>query len=213
MNQTLQAGEIIPLSLTGKFLIVRKSTGDIVISSPDNGLPDTQVFQSDIINLEGFRNIYVKNNGSAAAVVNLQSSKIPIVVNDGGSVTISGGSIDSILEPIQVTASATVENGTVTPLSNTKIDQYNDITIEANQTVTVIEQNLTALRRVVQIQNISDIETLCRVGGANVASGKGAIIKGSIDAIASWELDTIGIVKIHNESNTAAKIAICWGEK
>jgi hypothetical protein len=213
MRMTLTPGQSVPMNLAGKYLICRKVQSTILISSPDNGMGDTEVRQSDNINLEGFKSIFVKNDGAIDADIDLQSSMVPIAVNDGGSVVISGGSIDSIVEPIQVTASATVEDGTVTNLSHTSLEQSNDIAVPGNSTVTVLVADNVSFKRTVNIQNISATETLLRVGGNAVAANQGAIIKGSMDAIASWESDNLGVIKVHNESASAAKVSISWGVK
>lgn len=209
----LQAGEIRPLGLTGKFLVCRRIEGEILISNPDKGLAETRIYQADTPILQDFNMIYVKNNNATESTITLQSTSIPIQVSDGGSVSISGGSIDSIIEPISVTAQATVENGTVTNLSHLTLEDAADLTINAGATVTVLAADNAASKRTVLVQNISATETQLRVGGATVAAGRGAIIKGSIDAIASYENNILGAVKVHNESATAAKITLSWGVK
>jgi hypothetical protein len=199
------------MNLVGKYLIGRKITGNITFANPDKGLGETRIYQSDIIELSGYNTVFIKNNGLNTVDVELQSSKVPIVVNAGGSVTIAGGSIDSIIDPILVEATSTVEDGTVTNLSHSSLEDKLDISIPADSTLQVLAADGAASRRSVSIQNISVTETLCRVGGIDAAAGRGAIIKGSIDAIASWDGETLGIVKIHNETGTAAKIIISWG--
>ncbi|MCA1930904.1 hypothetical protein, partial [Rheinheimera sp.] len=114
---TLQPGEIRQIPLTGRFLVVRTLTGKVVLSDPHLGLPEFEIKQSDNLEFEQSRSVTVRNAGDAAAQVELQSSPVKIFSNDGGSVKISGGSIQSIIEPIQVTAEATVQNGTVTSQS------------------------------------------------------------------------------------------------
>ena len=208
----LQPGEKQALSLQGKYLLARKIQGKIVISDPAQQMSDTEIKQSDIFELPNSKLIYVKNISATAAEIELQSSTVKIISNDGGSVIISGGSIDSIIEPIAVTAEATVENGTVTNQSPDTVSQALDITIAAGATVTLLAASPTDKRRVCLFQNISDATTVLRVGGAPTATA-GALLAGSIDAIATMEIDTIGEIKAHNASATAAKVSVMWSKR
>lgn len=208
---TLQPGEIRQIPLTGRFLVVRTLTGKVVLSDPHLGLPEFEIKQSDNLEFEQSRSVTVRNAGDAAAQVELQSSPVKIFSNDGGSVKISGGSIQSIIEPIQVTAEATVQNGTVTSQSPNATSQLPDVTIPAGATVTVINAS-GSQRRVVFLQNISDTETLLRVGGTPTANA-GAVLKGGIDAIASIEFESVQTIKVYNASANDAKVAIMWSSR
>lgn len=212
MIMQLQPGEIQPLNLSGKYLICRRVEGDIVISNPDIGLPATQIKQADVVTLEAVRLVYVKNISSTAVTLDLQSTTIPIASSDGGAVTISGGSIDSIRDAIQVTAQATVENGTMTSQSPLALGESADIPVAAGATVQVMSAT-TKARRVVTLQNISAELTTLRVGGATVAANRGAILSGSINAIASAEFETVGAVYVHNTSAAAATVSVMWGDR
>lgn len=208
----LQPGEIRPLALQGRFLICRRVEGKITVSDPDNGIGETLLRQSDIAEFASSQRVYVKNTGAAAAVVELQSTAIPIRTSDGGAVMIAGGSIDRIRDSIQVTASATVENGTVTSLSVNQLGQSADIVINPGQTVTLLAANPTAKRRIVFLQNISASYTALRIGAAPTASA-GLLLPGAIDAIGSLEMDTTGEIKAHNAGSTAATVAVMWGAR
>lgn len=208
----LQPGEKQPFSLQGKYLLARRIQSRIVISDPAIQMADTEVRQSDNIELPDSRLIYVKNVGSVEADIDLQSSTVKITTNDGGAVVIAGGSIDSIIQPIAVTAEATVENGTVTSQSPNVNSQVNDITIAAGSTVTVLPASPTDKRRVAILQNISDSATVLRIGGAPTANA-GAILAGSINGIASLEFDTTGELKAYNASGAPAKVSVMWGKR
>ncbi|MBN7820528.1 hypothetical protein [Bowmanella yangjiangensis] len=208
----LQPGEIQPFNLSGKYLICRRVEGHIVISNPDIGLPETRIKQADVVTLEAVRLIYVKNLDSAPVTLDLQSTTIPIASSDGGAVTISGGSIDSIRDAIQVTAQATVENGTMTSQSPNAVSDAIDISVAAGAKVQILGST-TKARRVVTLQNISTEPTTLRVGGATVAANRGAILRGSIDSIASAEVETVGAVYVHNTSLVAATVSVMWGDR
>lgn len=208
----LQPGESQRYPLSGKYLIARKIVGKIFISDASIGMPDTEVRQSDIITLADSTLITVRNGSAAIVDIELQSTTVPIITNDGGAVTIAGGSIDSILQPISVTAEATVENGTVTSQSPNINSQVADITIAAGATTTILAASPTDKRRVAILQNISDTATVLRIGGAPTVNA-GAILAGSIDGIASLEFDTIGELKAFNASAQPAKVSVMWGKR
>ena len=83
------------------------------------------------------RSVRITNKGTVAAVVDAESSPVRIYGNDGGAVSIIGGQLDRIAESINVTASATVENGTVTAQSITTLGDVADIAIPATSKVLV----------------------------------------------------------------------------
>ncbi len=213
MNQfTLQPNEIRQFPLSGRYLVARTIIGSVVISDPTLGLPEFTIKQSDNVEFEQSRSVTVRNAGATVATVELQSSPVKIFSNDGGSVKISGGSIDSILTPIAVTAEATVENGTMTSLSPDTNSQSNDIVIAPGATATILAAIPAAKRRVAIVQNISAAETTLRIGGAPTVSS-GALLKGSIDGIASLEIDNVGEIKAYNASGSAATVSVMWGRR
>jgi hypothetical protein len=211
----LNALEVGKLTAEYRWLIYRDGKGEIEISTPN--IEPTVLEVGDVFDLgdtsQGAHSVRVRNMLGEQNDIKLQVSKQQIVTNNTKQVKIVGGNLDSILEPFEVTATATVENGTVTNLSHDTLEDKADMPIAAGATVVVLAANNAALRRVVSVQNISATETLLRVGSANVAAGRGSIIKGSIDAIASWDLDCVGDVRIHNESAQAALVTVSWGVK
>lgn len=211
IKMSLQPGEKRLYALSGKYLLARRIEGRILINDADTGLPETEIRQADIIELTNQRQLTVQNAGNAVAVIELQSSTVPIRLNDGGSVTISGGSIDSIRDSIQVEAQATVENGSIIPLSPALVNQLNDVNIPANSAVTIMPANPTAKRRVVILQNISAEQTILRIG-STPAVNAGALLPGSINAIATLEIDTKGEIRARNISATAATVSVMWSE-
>lgn len=211
ISMTLAPFESRLYALSGAYLLARRIEGNILISDPNSGLPETEIRQADIVELKNQRQLTVKNNSATQAVIELQSSTVPIRLNDGGSVVIAGGSIDSIRDSITVSASATVENGTVTDLSCNSLSQSSDVTIEAGATVTVLAASPTDKKRIALIQNISAAQTVLRVGAAPSATA-GAVLIGSIDGVATLEINSIAEIKIHNASATPAKVAVMWGK-
>jgi hypothetical protein len=167
----LQPNEERQMGLTGGFLMVRRTEGTVKISSPDEGLVDTEIYQSDIIELKGYRSIAVKNYSPVEVTIDLQSSMVPIRSNDGGSVTISGGSIDSILEPITVEATAT----------------FNDANIVTAVNASTAETNESGLAIVAEIQGqTTDLNTIVstQTGALNTQSASDrAALESKIDEL------------------------------
>lgn len=207
----LQPGESRQMPLTGRFLVARKVIGSIVVSDTELGIPEFVVKQSDNVELERSRAIVVKNVGDTEADIDLQSSPVRIWSNDGGSVQIAGGSIDSILDPITVEATAVVENGTVFALSPTTNGQGADIVIAPGNSAVILPADPTAKRRVAIVQNISAEIVAVRVG-ADPAAATGAYLAGGVDAVASLEFETTGELKAFNAGLTSATICVMWGK-
>ena len=213
MNKfTLQPNEIRQVPLSGRYLVARTIIGTVVVSDPTIGLPEFIIKQSDNVEFPESRSVTVRNDGATVATVELQSSPVKIFSNDGGSVKISGGSIDSINEAINVNATAVVENGTVISLSPDYIAQVTDKTLAAGATVSLLSASPAAKRRVVIIQNISDVPTILRVGESPNATA-GAVLFGSINGISTLEIETTAQINAHNTSANPAKVAIMWSYK
>lgn len=210
---TIEPGEILPFSLSGRFLICRRIEGVIAISQPDIGLGETRIKQADVITLDNTRSIFIHNKGDSSATIEVQSTAVSIASNDGGTVTIAGGSIDSIRDSIQVDAQATVENGTMTSQSPDTLNDVVDVVIPAGQRVQVVSADPTKARRVILLQNISATATRLRVGSAAVAANRGAVLENQADNIASFELECTGAVYVHNASGDPATVSVMHGSR
>lgn len=209
----LAVGQSANIPLSGRYLVARRVSGTVVCDDPTTQLPEFGFRQGDNIEFPNtVRSVRVTNKGNAAAVVDVESSPVRIFGNDGGAVTVTGGELQRIVEPISVTASATVEDGTMTSQSTNVVDDAADMAIPAGQKVQVIAASADK-RRTVIIQNISATETECRVGGSNVAAGRGALFTGSKAAPASLEFDTTGALFVFNNSAQAALISVMWGKR
>ncbi len=210
-NLTPGQSQNIPLS--GRFLVARQVSGTVVCDDPTTQLPEFGFRQGDNIEFPAtVRSVRITNRGGGAAVVDVESSPVRIFGNDGGAVTVTGGELQRIVEPINVTATATVADGSMTNLSQNAVDDAPDVAVPAGQKVQVIAASADK-RRTVIIQNISATETECRVGGSNVAAGRGALFTGSKAAPASLEFDTTGAVFVFNNSAQAALISVMWGKR
>ena len=210
INLTPGESRLFPLS--GKYMIARRVSGSVVCDDPDNGLPEFSFRQGDNIELPVSRSVRFTNRGAGAVQIDVESSPVRIFGNEGSAVSIIGGEITRIVEPIEVTASATVDNGTVTSQSQTTLSDVADVTIAANSRVKVASAD-TSVRKTLFLQNISATVTNCRIGGATVAAGRGLLLSGSAAAPAALEIDCKGDVWVWNESGQVAKFAVMWGYK
>lgn len=206
MKITLKPNERRPIPSQGKYLVVRSAEKPFLIQDPSNGLPETEVRAADNIELVNVKTLFAINPHDVAIAVDLHISAFPIRTNDGGSVTLAGGSIDRINESIQVTASATVENGTVHVISGATVTDWPDKTIPAGQSVKLADLNPN--RKALLVQVISAQKTVLRIGGAHVAHNRGALLAGSSAAPAAMPVETAAELWAHNASDTPATVAV-----
>lgn len=207
----LNPGQSANIPLSGRYLVARRVSGTVFCDDPVTQLPEFSLRQGDNVELtDNVRSVRITNKGNVAAVVDAESSPVRIYGNDGGSVSIIGGQLDRISESINVTASATVNDGTVTSQSITTLGDVADITIPATSRV-LVAAAVSSERRTVFIQNISATLTDLRVGGATVAANRGFLLSGRKAAPGAMELDCKGDVWIHNESASAALVSVMTG--
>lgn len=206
MKITLQPGERRPIPSQGKYLIVRSAEKPFQIQDPASGMPETEVRAADNVELANVRTLYAINPHDVPVVIDVQVSAFPVRTNDGGSVTLAGGSIDRINESISVTASATVENGTMHVISGAAVTDHADKTINGSQKVKIA--GLNPNRKGLLIQVISDTKTVLRIGGASVAAGRGALVVGSMAAPGSMPVETAAELWAFNESTDPATVAV-----
>lgn len=204
---TINAGQRVPMAISGRYLTVRGASGEVFISNADMGLGETPIRKNDVADLLDMGSVpdfvYLQNKGAAPIELDIVTSQLRLATND---VTISGGAIDRINESIQVTASATVENGTMHVIPGGSLVEQADIPIPAGTKVKVATAN--ALRKALLVQVISATKTQLRVGGVMVNAGRGALLVGSLGAPASMPVETNGDVWLYNESAEAATVAI-----
>lgn len=209
----LQPGESRTIPLSGRYLVARRVSGNVACDDPNTQLPEFSFRQGDNIEFpQSVTSVRVANRGATVASLDVESSPVRIYGNEGSAVSIIGGEITRIVEPIAVTAEATVQNGTVISQSQTTMSDAVDVTIAANSRVKVVSADASE-RRTVILQNISAALTSCRVGGATVAANRGLLLAGSISAPAALEFDCKGDIWVWNASASVATFAVMWGAK
>ena len=203
--ELLQINGTTNFDVEGRYLEVRSATGEIEISG--NGLAVMRLSSGEQVDLHDIEKIKVRNVSGSANIVDLQTFSHLKVGNSVTDVAITNiPSIQRIEEAIQVTAQATVENGTMHVILGTTIADSPDISINAKSKKLLLAANSD--RKAVLIQVISSKKTQLRIGGVSVTAGRGAVVAGSINAIGSMPIETSGAIYAFNESSEQAKVAI-----
>jgi hypothetical protein len=207
----LNPGQSANIPLSGKYLVARRVSGTVFCDDPVTQLPEFSLRQGDNVELtDNVRSVRITNKGTLAAVVDAESSPVRIYGNDGGAVSIIGGQLDSIRDSISVSATAVVNNGTVTVQSITTLGDVADIAIPANSRA-LVAAAVSDQHRTVFIQNISASNTSLRIGGATVAANRGFLLTGSINAPGAMELDCKGDLYVWNSSASPALVSVMTG--
>lgn len=202
----LAPAEIRRYPLTGKHFLVRKSEDGFCIQAREQGLSETPLKTADRVDLAGFNFVELVNKSDMPIDIDVQSSAVPIVTNDGGSVSITGGSIDSIRQPMTFNAVATVEKGSVYVLSGERMLTHADLVIPANESQVILPAN--PRRRELILQILSDNRTQVRIGGSGVSADAGVLVSGSMDMPDISVLHTSGAITAMNRSAEPTRISM-----
>lgn len=203
----LQAGESRLFPTAGRYLNVIAASDSFVISNSALGLSANAVKAGWIIDLDKYPSIDLENPTDKTLSIELQSSQLKINAAGGESVSISNKPvIQRIEESINVTAQATVENGTVHVVPGTNLHADQDKTIGTGSKVKLLAANPN--RKSVLVQVISESRTRLRIGSSSVSAGRGVFIAGSITAPASMTIECSGDVYAFNESDETATVAV-----
>lgn len=184
----------------GKFLLIRFADSGVLLASDDFRASGVQT--GDAINVAEFDAMRFENESGEVAKVEYQISDLPVQTNATQNIT-----IQRIIEPIQFEASVKVVDGLkVEPLVPSSLNSMSDVEIQAGQRIKVSSNVLGRKKTVIQV--ISDDVTTLRVGGENVSGNTGALLQGSILAIASVEIDSSADVYLFNASSSLATVSV-----
>lgn len=215
MKFKLNPDEVMRFALAGSYLVARTVSASIVIYDPDSGLQETALRQSDTVKMNGQRSIFIKNIDTVPAEIELQSSQLDIKTADSGAVSVTGGYLTGITQPVQaeiiggIAVNATITDGSVI-VKSPAYGAAVDMTIAAGQTIAAVPPAVLGTCQRVYIQNISDTDTVLRVGdGASTTSG--LVLVGSIDNIQTLDIDTVSALSVCNTSAVSAKISVMIG--
>ncbi|WP_046030544.1 hypothetical protein [Vibrio vulnificus] len=184
----------------GKYLLIRYADTGVFLAS-DSFRP-SGIQTGDAINVTEFDAVRFENESVSVAKVEYQISDLPVQTNATQNIT-----IQRIIEPIQFEASVKVVDGLkVELIAPNQLVSAQDKTIAPGQTAKVTSNALG--RKQTAIQVISDEATTLRIGGANVAENVGALLRGSISAVASMVIESGAEVYVFNGSNTTATVSV-----
>jgi len=215
MQFTLQPGQIQQVALSGKYLVARTVTAAVVIYDPETRLSETVIRQSDTITLDGQRSIYVKNVDNVPADIELQSSLLEIRTSDSGAVSVTGGYLSGITNPVPVNVQggiaveAEVKDGSMLIVSPA-YTASTDIVIQPGQTAAVVPAGTAGRHRTIWLQNTSADDTVLRVG-PDAGPASGLLLIGSVDNVSTLEISTVSALSAHNASDAPARVSVMVG--
>lgn len=191
------------IQLTGRYLMLTKGQ-QVQAVAGDKAVTLLRGYVFDFG--EVFTQVSITNETDEEDI-ELLASAVPFAAGvDASRIALSGGEIDRIKEPIQVTASATVENGTVHVISGANLVISDDVTINAGQAKRL--SGLNSERKALLVQVISSSRTQLRLGDSSVSQGRGIVLAGSISAPGSMPVETSGELWAFNESSEPATISV-----
>lgn len=203
---TLQPNQVFNLALTGRYLNVLEVTGDVLAQSSD-GIKPFKFKGGRTLDVGNFESLELKNVGNTAATYDVEINNIKIEANSGGEVSIKGAVSVSDMPPVSVTANATVQNGSMQLNEPNVIGTVIDVTVAAGASAEIVPARAAKGRRI-QLNNVSESKTVCRVGDASVAANRGTPLIGSKDIPSGWIVATRAAVHVFNASTEPAKISV-----
>lgn len=205
---TLQAGGVKNLQTPNRWLNVFDASAVFVLSV--EGLADMQIKKDWQVDVSSVAQVEVRNDSNEPIDLDIENTPLPVRASGGGAVTIEGKPIiQRIEEAIQVTADATVENGSMKQIVPDAALTLSDVIIEPGQTVKVIDERTGAFNRKVLLQTVSESPTSVRVGfNSTLTSGEGVLMRGYKDSPASVEVNQTTAIFVHNASTETAKISV-----
>jgi hypothetical protein len=206
-QKTIQVGDRIPVPVSSRWLNIISVIGVCSLDSPSFQLKAIAVKSSRQYDLDGITEVYFENMGNTPCVVEYEVAGIVVTSSGGGGVVIENRPIiQRIEEAIQVDAQATVEDGKMRIIRANTLIPINQITIAAGAKKEFVPARESTSRRVT-LQVISELETELRVGAdSTLTATQGAVIKGSIDAIATAVIENTSAVWLINNGLSEATI-------
>jgi hypothetical protein len=207
----ISAGDSLTIG-AAKYLNVFSANRAFTISSKDEGLEKTTVKAGFTYDLEGYGLITFHNDSNEDLDFEYEMSTLKVTGSNSGVEILNTPSIQKIIEPIVVTASATVEDGKMASNVSNNFAPIADakMTILDGATVEVFSAK-SALNRMAAIQLITNSATMgkIRIGdsAANTTATKGFFVNGHEDAPGGYEWETETSVFVHNYSGESITLA------
>ena len=208
---TLKAGVERTIQTSGLYLSIINATGKFSVESPQFGAVVGEVGRQ--YELPGITQVTFVNPGDTDLDIEFETANIKVSASGKGIVTVGNEVIvKRIMEAIQVTASATVENGNMARLTGNQFAPLGTTTIPAGQTVKVVNSR-QALNRLVTLQLVTDDPTMgeIRLGTTAGTAPAGIFVQGHKDAPGGYEWATEAAVYVHNP--TGSPVTLAGGEQ
>ncbi|MBY6095125.1 hypothetical protein [Ferrimonas balearica] len=210
MRVTLQSGEIRPFPTGARWLNVISASGAFIIANHDQGLPDTTMKGGWIADVQDFTAVELQNPGAEAVTIELQCSALRIQASGSNSVEVSNAVVvERINQALQVTASATVDGGTMANLSANRHQALATKTINPGETVKLCDARMAAGRAVLmQVLSADDTTAQVRISHEAPGESSGLMLLGSAiaPALHRWAAETAVYMR-----NTGTAPAIVTG--
>ena len=191
-----------------RYLNVFSASSAFTISSKSEGLTETTVKSGFSYDLESIGVVTFHNRSDTDLHVEFEISSLRIITGSNAGVDIVNQPvIQRIVEPIAVTAQATVENGTVHVISGKQFTDSTDVTLGAQAKVKLLSENPD--RKAALIQVISDTRTSVRIGSSSVGASRGLFASGSLTNPAIIPIESGAEIYAYNvDASNPAKFAI-----
>lgn len=195
----LQPLEKKAISAGARYLNIFSATHAFLVSNPNEQLTATTVKSGFSYDVQAYTTLWIENPSDTEVLnVELEIGNLQVLSGGSSAVEIANNpTIQRIIEPIAVTAEATVENGTVHVISGASFAEQPDKTINAGTKQLLLAENLNRKKAIIQI--ISATRTDIRFGGVTVAAGRGIYAAGSKTSPAHVEIETGAAIYAHNE--------------
>lgn len=209
MSEILEipAGQSKTLHATGKYLVLRSTTGAIEISAA--GGDGFEMLVGENLEIFDVNKFNIKNITNETVTAVFANPDFKVRSSGGSSVTVVNDIVvKRIEEAIQVTADATVENGSMRLIRANQYIPIADTVIPANDYVQIALTRVVKNRRVtLQSVGVNGVTKLRFGKDATInGGGKGLLLQGDISNPASIIIENESSIFVYNESDNAAII-------
>lgn len=207
-TKTIQVGKDLLVKTSGIYLSIINATAQFAIEIDSHNTVAGKVGRQ--YDLSNITEVLFVNTGATAVDIEYEIANIKIFGAGNGTVTVENELvITRIVEGIEVSATvSSIEDGKMRNIRSNVLNPLADITIPANSNKLIIAANDVTNRRVT-MQVISAALTTLRIGKDNTISAvKGAIIRGSIDDIATAVIENSSAIWVYNDSATVATVTL-----
>jgi len=209
----ISAGNSQMFGAGARYFNVFSANRSFAISSKNQGLDKTTVKSGYSYDLEKFSEITIHNDGIDDLNIEFELSNLKVVTGSNSGVEVTNvPSIQKIVEPIQVNATSTVENGKMAKLVSNNFAPIATAkaTILDGATVEVFPARI-GLNRVAVIQLITNSTNMSKISIAdsavNASPTSGIFVQGNLDAPGGYELETETAIYVHNFSGETITLA------